>query len=272
MTKENIHNEDSLSSVQSIQKKIHLFLKYIFGIAIVLIFTSLHSPLFSQSLVKHDKPEFAISVPIDWEEIPNEALVTYAKNISELAPDAPVQRYDYGFQAEGAEFWLAHPYILIQVNYTGRLTKKLLHSLPSTSIDDYVDELGENMKNVASDLSMGKMYYDKEANIVWMRVKATVLDVGEIEGLNAMILTEKGFINAAAYSMKEDFTGYETLFRSIQMSISPIQSLKYKPRFTDNFPSWFSRINWATVIGKVLAGAIIGGIIFLFQSLKKDES
>ena len=237
-------------------------------ITLIFYFSMIPTFMYSQTFELYEKAVFGISIPTDWEEIPKEMLDGYSKNLLELAPDAPVPNFDYGFQAGDSETWFSYPYILISIKNTGRLSKKELLSLPDLSIDEYIDELGEAMENITSEVDMGQMYYDKASNIIWMHLEASVIGVGEIHGLNAMILTERGYIAAAAYSFKKDFTSYQALFRLIQKSILPIPSLRYESRITDSIPMSIRGINWAEVI----AAAIIGGIIFLFQSLKKDDS
>jgi hypothetical protein len=74
------------------------------------------------------------------------------------------------------------------------------------------------------------MYYDEQAKIVWVRSELKVVNVGQISGISGMVLTENGYIQVDGFSLKDDFSIYESVFQSIIMSVAPEPWLVYKPK------------------------------------------
>ena len=64
--------------------------------------------------------DFTIRLPAGWREIPKDVIDTQFKAMAELAPQLPRQTYDCGFQLDASSRWFQYPYILVQVQNTGR--------------------------------------------------------------------------------------------------------------------------------------------------------
>ena len=219
----------------------------------------------------HQKNSFSITIPDGWIEVPRNIIDTYENEISKQAPNAQKQHYDYGFQLESSNNWFEYPYILVQIKDTGRIPENQLEKLEKYSFKDTIDKSKKDLSSLMSDIQVGKMYYDKQEKIIWMRIEMNVVNIGIVSGLSGMVPTEKGFIQVAGYSLKNDFSNNEHVFRSVSMSVLPEPDLVYKPKWSDNLPSFLSRIDWGKVAGKAVAGAIIGGIIALMAGLLKKK-
>lgn len=123
-----------------------------------------------------------------------------------------------------------------------------------------------------SDIQTGKMVYDKQTKMFWMRIEANIQNMGPISGISGMIPTENGLIQVIGYSHREDYPTYEAIFQSVALSVSPESWLAYKPKWSDKLPSAVTGIDWEKVAGKAVAGAIIGGIIALLAALRKKKN
>ncbi len=232
---------------------------------------------FGFATVSYMKAEFSISLPIGWIEIPRKIIDEYEKVISGQAPDAPAQHFDYGFQLDSSKNWFQYPYILIQVRNTGRIpgTESQWEKLEGEYIQKGVDKLKKGFSPIMSDVEAGKIIYDKQNKMIWLRIEANILNLGPITGLSGMIPTEKGMIIVNGYSLKDDFSIYESLFQAVAMSVSPDPSIAYKPRWSDNLSPFIAGLDWGKIIIKGLAGgmalALIFGILAVIELFRKKS-
>ena len=217
------------------------------------------------------KKGFSISLPDGWVEIPRDVIDSYEKEIAKLAPNAPAQHYDYGFQLASSKNWFEYPYILVQVKNTGRIPESQLEKLEGYSVQESLDKQKKAFSSIVSDIQPGKMVYDKQTKMIWMRIEANVVNIGPMSGIVGTVPTEKGFIQVMGYSLRENYPTYEAIFQSVALSVSPEPGLAYKPKWSDSLPPAVTGIDWGKVAGKVIAGAIIGGIIALIAVLRKKE-
>ena len=222
---------------------------------------------------KLQKNGFSISLPDGWVEIPRDVIDASIKKIAKLAPNAPAQHYDYGFQLASSKNWFEYPYILIQIINTGRIPESELEKcFTQESFYSFIDKHGEGWSSIMSDIQPGKMVYDKQTKMIWMRMESNVANIGPIYGISGMVLTEKGFIQVTGSSLPENYPTYEAIFQSVALSVSPEPGLAYKPKWSDSLPPAVTGIDWGKVAGKVMAGAIIVGIIALIAALRKKKN
>lgn len=181
----------------------------------------------------HQKNSFSITLPDGWIEIPREVIDAYKGAISRIAPNRQKQDYDYncGFQLGNAKKWFGYPYIVVQINNTGRIPKNQLENCERIPLQEIYDKNKKGLFPLTLDLRVGKMYYDKQAKIVWLRSESNVVNVGLIAGIIGMVLTEKGFIQVDGWSLKDDFSIYEPIFQSVARSVAPEPWLVYKPKW-----------------------------------------
>lgn len=218
------------------------------------------------------KKGFSISLPDGWVEMPIDVIDSYEKEIARLAPNAKTEHYDYGFQLDSSKNWFEYPYILVQVKNTGRIPESQLEKLEGYFVQESLAKQEKAVGSIMSDIQMGKMVYDKRNKMIWMRIEADVVNIGPISGISGMVPTEKGFIQVMGYSLRENYPNYESIFQSVAVSVSPEPGLTYKPKWSDSLPSAVTGIDWGKVMGKAIAGAIIGGIIALFAALRKKKN
>jgi hypothetical protein len=222
------------------------------------------------------KNGFSISLPVEWVEIPRDSIDLYEKELAQLAPNAKVEHYDYGFQLNSAKDWFECPYVLIQVKNNGRIPESQLEKLEGFSAQKTVDDQKEKLSVIMSDLQVGKMIYDSQNKMIWIRIESNVRDFGPVSGISGMVLTERGFILAHAYSAKNDFPNYESIFRSIATSVTPDPELAYRPKWSDSLPAAVTGFDWGKVVlkstGKVVVSVIIIGIVTLIARLRRRKN
>jgi len=176
---------------------------------------------------QYQKDGFAISIPGDWVEIPRDVIDQYEAALAKLNPSTAPPHYDYGFQLDGAEYWLELPYILVQVNSNGRVPESEIYKLEEFSPQEVVEKQ-EGLRSVMSNIQAGKMYFDKDMEVIWMRMASDVANVGRVSGLSGLVLTGKGYIAVNGYSLEEESPEYEPAFRAIVKSVTPESGLEYK--------------------------------------------
>ena len=218
------------------------------------------------------KNGFSISLPDGWVEMPIDVIDAYEKEIGRLAPNAAAQHYDYGFQLGSSKNWFEYPYILVQIKNTGRIPESQLETLEGYNVQESLDKHKKELSSIMSDIQAGKMVYDKQTKMIWIRIESNVANIGPIAGISGMVPTEKGFIQAIGYCLRENYPTYEAIFQSVALSVSPEPGLAYKPKWSDSLPPAVTGIDWGKVAGKAIAGAIIGGIIAMIAALRKKKN
>jgi hypothetical protein len=221
---------------------------------------------------KLQKNVFSIFIPDGWVEIPRDVIDAYEKEIARLAPNAPEQHYDYGFQIASSKNWFEYPYILVQVKNTGRIPESQLKKHEGYSVQESLEKQKKEVSSILSDIQAGKLIYDNQTRMIWMGIESNVVNIGPISGILGMVPTEKGFIQVMGYSLRKDYPTYEATFRSVAVSVSPEPGLAYKQRWSDNLPSAVTGIDWSKVAGRAIVGAIIGGIIAFIAALRKKKN
>lgn len=218
------------------------------------------------------KNKFSIAIPDGWVEVPIDVIDAYEKETARLAPNVTAQHYDYGFQLDSSKNWFEYPYVLVQVKNIGRIPESQLEKLEGHSVQESLDKHKKGLSSIVSDIQAGKMVYDKQTKIIWMLIQSNVVNVGPVSGISGMIPTEKGFIQIVGHSLRDDYSKYEPIFRSIVLSVTPEPALIYKPKWSDSLSPAVSGIDWGKVlakaIGGVIAAAIIASIAGLFKKRK----
>jgi len=179
------------------------------------------------------KNGFSITLPDGWVEMHRDVIDAYQEELARLASNAPPQHYDYGFQLGSSKNWFEYPYILVQLKNTGRIPESQLEKLERYSVQETLDKHKKGLSSIMSDIEVGKIIYDKQTKMIWMRIESNVVNIGPISGLSGMVPTEKGFIQVMGYSLRENYSTYEPIFQSVALSISPEAGLAYRPKWSD---------------------------------------
>ncbi|MBU1576525.1 MAG: hypothetical protein KJ869_04875, partial [Candidatus Edwardsbacteria bacterium] len=153
----------------------------------------LHCVITTASGKEMMKDEFSITVPDDWVQIPVYMIEEHENLVAINTPNAKKQHYDYGFQPDSNKR-IATPYILLQINYGGRMPKKEIIGYSDFSLQESMDK--ENFGPSLTKLKVDKLTYDKTTNRIWMRMES-VVNGRDYTSLSGIIPTENGYILAA---------------------------------------------------------------------------
>ena len=246
--------------------------KFAIYVGLVLLF-AVSSTAFA---AEFKKDGFSISLPKGWEEIPRDVMDANEKELSKVAPNFRVQHIDHGFQLASANNWFEYPYISVKIQKTGRLPENQLEKLEGYSAQEGFDKYKRELSSMLSSIQPGKMVYDKQHRIIWMRLDADIANVGPVSGIAGMVLTEMGFIQVTGFSLRRDYPTYEFVFQSVALSVSPEPALVYNSKLSDSLPTAVTGIDWGKAatkgIGKAIAGAIVLGIIAIVVALRRKKS
>lgn len=201
---------------------------------------------------------FTMHLSDEWVEIPSEILKQYMEVMRQLAPNAPEQTYDYGYQRQPFDTWLMHPYILVQVRKTGRIPEGELkrYKQINEGLREGMKQMEQELTDFVSQVRQGETIYDPIHHILWSNISMNVENVGNIKALLAVKLTEFGYIQVNMYATEDTFNTYSSIFKQIATSMILDPEIEYKPQIADSFPV-IGGIN----TGKVLIGAIYGTIL-----------
>ncbi|HTU67231.1 MAG TPA: hypothetical protein VMF52_14880 [Steroidobacteraceae bacterium] len=217
---------------------------------------------------EYSKPEVTVSLPGGWVEVPDAVLQQFHDEMKRQAPLANIPKYTYAFQSTDGPPWLTYPYLLVKVTPTGRPTEKELQDLPSIDLNDKFQEKSGDWSNVMKDTSLGKMRYDKAANVVWITSKSEVVGIGEVSGISGIIPTEKGFVELHAYAKTADFPAHFPTFEKIITGAKVAPDLQYKPSWVDVLPGPVSRFDFKQ-LGFALVVGLAVGVIFSLTRRKQ---
>ena len=172
------------------------------------------------------KPVFAVEIPINWNEIPQDVLSKSAEEVKKKAPKAKYIKPDYGFQL-GYD-WLAYPYVLIEVKNLRKYSKKEFKSMEAIDIKKATEKINTNVSGALNDVTLGRPMYDEAANVIWIFTKNSIPNGSSISEIIGMIPTEYGVIQITGVSVSNDFLKYMPIFQKIIMSIKVDSSISYK--------------------------------------------
>lgn len=217
------------------------------------------------------KDGFAITLPDAWVEIPGDSIAAYEKEAVKRLQNAQAVNYDYGFQLKTSKEWFTHPYFLIQVKNTGRISEHQLNEFETLSVPKTVDQINKAVSSALLDFQVDKMVHDKENNILWMRMEVKAANVGDVVGLIGMVPTEKGIIQVNGYCVKADYPKYEPVFRSVVISTTPDPDLVYKVNTAGSNKTTEKKLDWGKVLKRALLWGLFGGLIGALVSFFKKK-
>jgi hypothetical protein len=176
----------------------------------------------------------AVHLPSQWQEIPKDVLTANFEEFAKQNPNLPKQTYEYGFQAP-SEQWFSYPYILIQIQRTGRIPEVALKEFPNLA-EMFDDELQKTMEvaSTVTDAAMGKTIYDSSKRILWTSMRLNYAGIGNVKMLAGGHLSEDGSVYVLGYTKEQDFSKYETLLHQIISSVELPPGMRYVPRISDN--------------------------------------
>ena len=110
-------------------------------------------------------------------------------------PDVKKLICDYGFQKLPAEKWFTFPYIIIQINRSGKTTFdesefEKYKRVFKKGAKDTENKLGK----LISETKLGETIYDPIDHILWMTLQSEAINVGHIKIFTAFRFTSEGFL------------------------------------------------------------------------------
>lgn len=206
---------------------------------------------------------FAIDLPESWVPVPAHVLDAFSERTDNLSSNAPMQYYDYGYQAVLTNGqWLSFPYVLIQVRPVGRI--------PSSELARY-QTLSEKMEDFSlPDVSISETVYDKENHILWTTLSTYTEDGLPVKALVAVKLTEIGYIRLMGCATEDTFEEYVKTFRNAFSTLEIDESLAYKPKFSDAVPS-VGGIKTGMVLVWAIQAMVIGGVLWVVYLVIKRQ-
>ncbi len=217
---------------------------------------------------------FIINLSKEWRQIPKDVLETYSEKLVKLAPKAPKQLFNYGFQLSNSKKWFEFPYIIIQVKNNHRFSESSLKSIKQVekSFNSGIKNAQNALPNYLSNVKIGETVYDPNLHILWTEIGMNTKNNGQVKGLLAALLTELGTITIVGYSKAEDFEKYHDVFQAIAINTIIDNKIKYKPRITDSIP-FLSRIDWIEIIRNPIIWIILTGLlVFIIRFIKHKNS
>jgi hypothetical protein len=208
------------------------------------------------------KDGFSITIPDDWDVIPEAQVAEVAENARKSAPNAPVPDFRYGFQAK-AEKWFQYPYVVVAPSTKGRTSEAALNKLGSVDVAKSSSQLKETLSKLASDIQVGKMVYDPQTHTVWGTTDSVYPGVGKVRCLTGAVETEQGAIWVYCYAPADVYDKYNQVFANIISSVQLRDDLVYKPRASEAL----SADEIARRLGRV-TGVMIGVAVLLYLMRK----
>jgi len=237
---------------------------------IVVLGICIGSPCFGAELPREERTAHGITfhLPAGWKPIPREVLDSYCEAMAKMAPKAAKQSYDYGFQPADSAKWFAYPYLLVQVNRSGRIPESQFESMKRVeqAMSRGMEKTRDAMSSFASGARLGETAYDPAAHILWTRIALDVKGTGTVRGVVGVVLTETGFVQVSGYAKDAEYSRYSPLFEAIIRNIALGEDMKYRPRAGES-PAPAPVMDWGTVLVNGLIGAAAAGVIALIVLL-----
>ncbi|MRR34094.1 hypothetical protein EG829_05235 [bacterium] len=242
-------------------------------ILIVALGFCFQSVCFSADLTQSVKtPDgFTVHLPADWKPIPRHVLDAYAAAMAKLAPKAEKQTFNYGFQLAAARKWFDYPYILVQVNRTGRVPEEQLASLGriEQAMDKGMEKTRESLSTIVENARLGKTSYEPSAHILWTGIALEVKGFGKVRGLIGSLLTENGFIQISCHARDQDFAGYLPVFEAIVRKTELDPELAYQSR-GEASDQTDAGAGWTGTLAAVALIVGLSALVYGFRRRKKN--
>lgn len=207
------------------------------------------------------KEGYAIYLPSDWEEIPQDVILSTIEELRILGSRDEALKVDYAYQLTSSLTWFECPYIVVAIKDGERIPESELKDLRDQSLlNQSLSEVQSDYEELFSRAEMNTKYYDVESNRIWWHLKAFVQDVGYVEGIGTTRLTEEGRVTINCYALMDEFNHYSPLFHEIIQNFFIPEHLRYKRRLSDSIEFLRSE-NIARVLGTALALILISLLV-----------
>jgi hypothetical protein len=213
------------------------------------------------------QPEYTITLPDGWVEMPKEVITARLQEIKQAGMGAAtLQNYDRGFQQKGSD-WFEYPYILVIVNKKGKAPSADLDKLDQIDISGAKDKVVKDFNGLILNAEFGKMQYEKESNVIWLKTRMETSGAGTIEGISGMLLTNEGFIQITGYAASEGIAELIPVVQKMVRTTTVSEKLKYTENHLVGVPRFLRGMNWESVLVAGIRGAVIGVVVALVLGL-----
>uniref|UniRef100_I2Q564 Uncharacterized protein n=1 Tax=Desulfovibrio sp. U5L TaxID=596152 RepID=I2Q564_9BACT len=207
---------------------------------------------------------FSITLPPGWISVPANIIKSTEDEIVSRSNKPSIQRNDYAFQQNNTSRWFSYPYILIQINNSGRIQEAKLQKISEQSFQNSFNKEEKELNGLVSDFKEERKYYDEKQKILWVFSTANVPTVGAISVVEGIIPTNIGYVKIFCYAVDKNAISYQPIFQSIISSITPSEESAYRTTVYDILPPFIVDIDWGKVIGKAIAWSLLGGVLGFF--------
>jgi len=217
----------------------------------------------------------ATTLPSGWVRIPQAEIERMRRDLQVEAPNAHIPNYDFGYQAPSGGGWITYPYILVQISRAGRLRPSAIESIAHADLGRIEEGISDATNSSFSNLRIGGIRYDPNANLLWFRTRMDVPNVGTVLGINAMVPTERGFVSFAGYATEDRFPLLSRDFTGMMSRLSISEEVRYRHHASDNLPPWLQEISVETVAQGASVGillAVAGSVYGLARRRSKRKS
>jgi hypothetical protein len=210
-----------------------------FSPAVIALFVAAASRTSAIEFIRTEIPGtgVALNLPTDWERIPPEVIQRFKDKLasSSANPAEMKTRMNYAFAAQRkAEHYFEFPYLLVEIQNTGRISTSQLEHLSNNSLGKSFAQAEELLPKMLQGSKVNTPGYDPTTKRLWCEFSSTVAGQDRMHALSVIIPTELGFVEIYMYSKEEDFSSLSSLFREIGTHVELSSSLAYKPRWTDD--------------------------------------
>jgi len=213
------------------------------------------------TLYHNSQGHFSFSLPCEWVEISKDTIEAYLKALQEkFSPTSTPNRqyYDAAFQKISTTYF-DYPYVMLQVDKTGRWPENEIKKLLSSDewekgMQQGVSTVEEQFSTLIQNSKVGQTIYDKQRNIILIKIESEVAGIGKIIWLTAIILNNYGSVNLHCYSTKDSFENDLPFFTQI------IDSFRYDIGYGYN---QFAKNIYAVKNGTSRRPLSIGLIVFI---------
>lgn len=187
----------------------------------------------------HAREGFTIRLPADWKQIPPDVIKKYFSEMTRANPQMPRAVANYAFKPASNMNPLPFPYLMIQVDHSGKLPEQRLAD--TRQMKRGIEKGARDASSKLSDVTASELTYDADRHIVWGTLQMTVPDGGRLKQMLATIMTEQGVIRVVGFSTDEDYETWAPTFKAIAENLVLSEKLRYRPAADPrNTPSWMT--------------------------------
>ncbi len=146
---------------------------------------------------------FQIDTEGQWEEIPEQAISSYSEQIRRQTGQTVEYLAGYAITSKSRTNWFDLPFILVTSDEKGKFPQNKLDQIVTKSSEGMQEHLG-GLKDVLPPIQVGEMSYEKGRRIIWMEMVSDVPQLGKVNAITAMMLTEIGTLNFILYVASSD--------------------------------------------------------------------